>query len=166
MRISFDVDDTLVCGPVVPSERLVPWWQRWRYGEAIRCGTRTLMSELAARRHELWIYTTSFRSPRYLRGWFRAFGIELTGVVNQTRHDRVVGRQGPSKLPPAFGIDLHVDDSVGVAEEGRRHGFEVIVVSPEDRQWTARVLEAVEARSSPTLRCSGPACRRAADLGR
>jgi hypothetical protein len=159
MRISFDVDDTLVCCPTVPSEQFVPWWRRWRYGEGVRSGTRALMSELIARRHELWIYTTSFRSAWYLRGWFGAFGVELTGVVNQTRHDRTVGRRGPSKFPPAFGIDLHVDDSEGVAEEGRRHGFDVVVVSPEDPQWAARVLKAVESRSRPTGRSGGPSAR-------
>jgi hypothetical protein len=65
------------------------------------------------------------------------------GVVNQPRHERVVGRQGPSKYPPAFGIDLHVDDSAGVAEEGRQHRFDVLVVAPTDLDWVARVLEAV-----------------------
>jgi hypothetical protein len=67
-------------------------------------------------------------------------------VVNQHRHERVVGRRGPSKYPPAFGINLHVDDSTGVAEEGRRNGFEVVVVAPQDVDWAARVLEAVEGR--------------------
>ncbi len=162
MRISFDVDDTLVCGDTVPSEQFVGWWwRRWLYDEAIRSGTRALMRELTAGRHELWIYTTSFRSPRYLRGWFGAFGVKLCGVVNQARHERVVGRRGPSKLPPAFGIDLHDDDSEGVAEEGRRHGFDVLVVSPDDLAWTARVLNAVEARSHFTRHGGAPAESRA-----
>lgn len=147
MRISFDIDDTLVCGSDVPSEQHVARWRRWLYRESIRRGTHALMSELAVQGHELWIYTTSFRSARYLHGWFAAFGVTLSGVVNQSRHDREVGRRGPSKLPSAFGIDLHVDDSEGVAEEGRRHGFDVIVIAPKDVQWTARVLEAVDARS-------------------
>lgn len=147
MRISFDLDDTLVCGPAVPSEQFVSWWRRWLYRESIRSGTRALMSELAAGRHELWVYTTSFRSPRYLRGWFAGFGVRLSGVVNQDRHEGVAARRGPSKYPPAFGIDLHVDDSEGVAEEGRRHGFDVVVVSPDDPRWAARVLDAVDARS-------------------
>lgn len=147
MRISFDVDDTLVCGPAVPSEQFVPWWRRWLHDEAIRSGTRALMSELIARRHDLRIDTTSYRSTRYLRGWFGAFGVRLSGVVHQDRHDRIVGQAGPSKLPATFGIDLHIDDSAGMAEEGRRHGFDVLVVFSEDLRWTARVLEAAEARS-------------------
>jgi hypothetical protein len=143
VRISFDVDDTLVCGPAVPAEQFVPWWKRYWYPEPLRQGTRVLMRELHAGGHELWIYTTSYRPARYLRGWFRSFGVRLHGVVNQDRHDRVVGRHRPSKYPPAFGIDLHVDDSAGVAEEGGRHRFRVVVVSPADLDWAARVLEAV-----------------------
>jgi hypothetical protein len=143
MRVSFDVDDTLVCAPHVPTEQFVPHWHRLWYTEKLRRGTNSLMKELIRRRCQLWIYTTSYRSPRYLRGWFRCQGISLAGVVNQARHDRVVGRHGPSKYPPAFGIDLHVDDSDGVALEGKHHGFAVVVVSPEDPDWVARVLEAV-----------------------
>jgi hypothetical protein len=147
MRISFDIDDTLVCGPAVPAEQLVPWWRRWQYPELLRRGTQSLMQDLLRRQCDLWLYTTSYRSPRYLRGWFRSLGIRLGGVVNQYLHERIVGRQGPSKYPPAFGIDLHVDDSAGVWLEGKRHHFAVVVVSPSGTDWASRVLEAVEQRS-------------------
>jgi hypothetical protein len=143
MRISFDIDDTLVCAPCVPTEQYVPWWRRWWYPELLRRGTRALMQELVLRKCDLWIYTTSYRPARYLRRWFESFGVAISGVVNQQRHEQVVGRQGPSKYPPAFGIDLHVDDSEGVAEEGRRHRFRVVVVSPDDPNWADRVLEVV-----------------------
>jgi hypothetical protein len=145
MRISFDVDDTLVCGPTVSVEQCVPWWCRWRYPELLRHGTRELMRELHRRGHRLWIYTTSYRPPGYLHRWFRRTGVRLEGVVNQDRHEQVVGRMTfrgypPSKYPPAFGIDLHIDDSEGVAIEGRQHGFRVLVVAPDDAEWVARVL--------------------------
>lgn len=148
MRISFDIDDTLVCDPSVPTEQVVPHWRRWWYRERLRRGTRELMRALLQRRCQIWVYTTSFRSDAYLRGWFKSFGVPLRGVVNQSRHDQVVGRQGPSKFPPAFGIDLHVDDSEGVGLEGERHRFAVVVVSPKDLEWTRRVLEAVDLRIS------------------
>jgi hypothetical protein len=75
--------------------------------------------------------------------------VPLTGVVNQDEHDRVVKKSQfpgyvPSKYPPAFGIDLHVDDSEGVAIEGREHGFRVVVVPPSDLDWANRVLAAVD----------------------
>jgi hypothetical protein len=150
MRISFDVDDTLVLyDAAVPLENNVSWLWRWRYREPLRYGTKALMQALLERKCELWIYTTSYREPRYMRGWFRSFGVPLTGVVNQDEHDRVVKKSQfpgyvPSKYPPAFGIDLHVDDSEGVAIEGREHGFRVVVVPPSDLDWANRVLAAID----------------------
>jgi hypothetical protein len=84
-----------------------------------------------------------------LRGWFASFGIPIYGVVNQTCHERIIKQSNylsypPSKYPPAFGIDLHVDDSEGVAMEGKQHHFRVVVVSPDDGEWTTRILEAVD----------------------
>ena len=54
-------------------------------------------------------------------------------------------RWRPSKYPPAFGIDLHVDDSPGIAIEGEQHGFRVLVIASDDPGWVTRVLEAVAA---------------------
>ena len=65
-------------------------------------------------------------------------------MINQTIHERELfhnpRERHPSKNPGAFGIDLHVDDSEGVAEEGRRHGFAVVVVAPTDEALTEKVL--------------------------
>jgi FMN phosphatase YigB (HAD superfamily) len=150
MRISFDVDDTLVLhDPALPSEMVVPWWWRWRYPEPLRRDTKRLLQTLHAAGHELWIYTTSYRQPRYMRGWFKSFGVPLAEVINQDRHDLAVKKSQfagymPSKYPPAFGIDLHVDHAEGVATEGREHGFRVVVVSPTDADWAKRVLAAVD----------------------
>ena len=146
MRISFDIDDTLVCDPSVPVERPLSRWGRLWFPEALRLGAPGLMRALIDRRHEVWIYTTSYRSPLYVQGWLRSYRVPVSGVVNQRRHERVVGRGGPSKFPPAFGIQLHVDDSPGVAAEGRRHGFAVVVVAPGDADWVERILDAVAGR--------------------
>lgn len=146
MRISFDIDDTLICDSSVPTEQYVSWWRRWRYPERLRQGTRSLMTALLRRRCKIWIYTSSCRSPRYLKSWFASFGIPLEGVVNLDRHERRVGLRGPSKFPPAFGIDLHVDDSTGVAMEGESHRFPVLLVAPDDSAWIERVLGEVDGR--------------------
>jgi FMN phosphatase YigB (HAD superfamily) len=144
LRVSFDVDDTLVCGAGVPSEQNVPFLYRRRYPEPVRRGSRALMRELGRRNCRVWLYTSSGRPAHYLEGWFRCQGIRLEGVVNQDRHHAVVGCRGPSKFPPAFNIHLHVDDSEGVAMEARTHGFHVCVVAPHDPAWAERVLAAVE----------------------
>lgn len=149
MRISFDLDDTLICrGGYVPNEPPLPLMVRWLVAdEPLRLGTRVLMKELWTRGWEPWIYTTSYRRPAQVRRWLRFHGVSVAGVINQDSHEaffrgRVDGHR-PSKYPPGFGIDLHVDDSDGVRIEGEQHGFPVVVIRSVDREWTEKVLAAI-----------------------
>ena len=91
-----------------------------------------------ARGWEIWVYTTSYRSAAYIRRLFWLHGIQLDGVVNQARHDREVTVRS-TKYPPQFGIDLLIDDSEGVRLEAERHGFAMLVVSPQDSEWLTKV---------------------------
>ncbi len=149
LRISFDLDDTLICyqDGVACEPNRVPRLLRPWYREPIRAGAPALMRELSAQGWDVWVYTTSNRPPGPLRVWFGFYGVRLGGVVNQDIYDRWAARNGgrsgkPSKYPPGWNIRLHVDDSDGVEWEGRRHGFSVVVVSPDDPDWADRVREA------------------------
>ncbi|MBY0455815.1 MAG: HAD family hydrolase [Gemmataceae bacterium] len=144
MRLSFDLDDTLICyhpGAVHEPNR-VRWWLRpWVY-EPLRLGAAELLAELA-QKHEIWVYTTSYRSPWNVSWWLWCYGARVGRVINQDVHERVCGRRGPSKVPGRFGIDLHIDDSWGVWAENRLDR-NVCVVQPTDPDWAAKVQEAVE----------------------
>ncbi|WHS58303.1 hypothetical protein [Pseudomonas sp. G2-4] len=149
IRISFDIDDTLACQLhhcAVEQSRLPACVHRW-LGEPLRCGTRSLTRELRRQGCSIWVYTSSGRTPSYIRRWLMLYGIRVDGVVNSVLHNHALTAHGlsntPSKFPPAFGIDLHVDDSEGVQLEGDDHGFRVVVVHPEDERWAQKVLDAV-----------------------
>ncbi len=143
MRIAFDLDDTLV--PSTGGIEAVPFWPaRWVFREKLRAGTATMLRELESEGHDLWVYTTSLRRSWYVNTWFRLHGIRLGGVINHTKHANAMkaedpARQSLSKFPPAFGIDLLVDDLPGIAVEGERHGFGVLVVDPADKRWVEKV---------------------------
>lgn len=150
LRISFDLDDTLTCHSVkVPRERgFLAAVSLWWFGEPLREGTRSLIAELRRRGWKIWIYTTSSRSPWYIRHWLLLHRIHVNGIINSERHRTTPGsrfiQRLPSKFPPAFGIDLHVDDSEGVEMEGQAHGFRVVQVDPHDLSWMHKVLNAVD----------------------
>ena len=169
MRVSFDIDDTLVCrsakGPPEPGH-LPAVFCRW-FGEPLRRGTCSLIRELRRRGCSIWIYTTSERTPFQIRLWLFLYGIHVNGVVNGERHRRELPARGfarlPSKYPPAFGIDLHVDDSDGVRMEGEQHGFSVVIIQPNDDHWAGRVLAAldgctVRSASKPLQATAAPPC--------
>lgn len=148
MRISFDLDDTLICYQTdVPQEQIPPWYRRWAATEEpLRLGTRNLIHEIQRKGHEVWIYTTSHRNPYSVWWWLWAYGIVVGRVINQDIHERTLRKEGeslPSKNPRAFGISWHIDDSEGVRQEGQQFGFSVVVVSPHDREWTQKVLQAI-----------------------
>lgn len=158
MRISFDLDDTLICyGAGVPAEPVPSWFRRiLAPSEPLRRGARDLMRQLQSRGWELWVYTTSHRSPRSIRRWLRSYGIRVADAINQDIHNEYL-RRGPNDYPPsknpkAFGIDLHVDDSEGVRIEGEKHGFRVVVVTPEDGAWAEKVLAAADEAERRTQR--------------
>ena len=165
MRISFDLDDTLVPTTVeFPVERRGLWSMLLArvFPERIRDGAPGLLKELRARGHELWVYTTSSRSTWYIRWWFRSLGVPLDGVVQAEKHRRVMKKSFPelshlSKYPPAFDIQLHIDDSIGVETEGRENGFEVQVISPIDDGWGA-IVEAAVLIASGSLRAGERRC--------
>lgn len=149
MRISFDLDDTLICRSNQPCES--PNWRPWNRLiriEPLRLGSRLLFNRLRERGCEIWIYTSSGRSQRSILRWLRRFGLQVDDVVNEavdgSEPDPVSPFRRPSKNPRAFGIDLHVDDSEGVRLEGERFGFRVLLVSPVDDDWVSRILECVD----------------------
>ena len=156
MRIAFDLDGMLIPAPGSPMavEQLGPL-ARLISREQIRAGAPGLLTALRRRGHETWLYTTSYRSPMRLRAWFAAFGVRLDGIVNQVHHQAIVPRAVSSKYPPAFGIDLLIDDSEGVVLEGRRHGFAVLHVVAHDMAWCSRVDLAVRAMEDERARCVG-----------
>src|SRR5262245_1212584 len=151
MRISFDLDDTLICYQgSVPYETPLRWPASWLVrDEPLRAGARSLVGELWRRGWEVWVYTTSLRDPLSVRIWLWLHGVRVARVINQDVHDahfrrHPTHRHVPSKNPAAFGIALHVDDSDGVRMEGDLHGFRVVVLDPNDLDWTNKVLAAVE----------------------
>jgi hypothetical protein len=116
-RISFDVDETLVCRGVLGyiERGLLPRFIHMWLCEPLRARTRSLTRELKQRGWSVWVYTSSMRTPFQVRFWLFLHGITIDGVINDDRHRRELSVRRfsrlPSKYPPAFGIDLHVDDS-------------------------------------------------------
>lgn len=149
MKISFDLDDTLFVSPDnFKTEKELKFPFNKIYKERLRFGTIKLLNTIREQSIELWIYTTSFRSERYIRNLFRCYGIKLDSVVNGERHSyEVQGNKRepmPSKYPGYYRIDLHVDDDVSVAQNGRTFGFKVHLVGEQDDQWDDKIMKEIE----------------------
>lgn len=149
MIVSFDLDDTLFVSPdKCKTEEPLVFPLNKIYKERLRFGTKCLFRQLHDKNVETWIYTTSFRTENYIRRLLKCYGIKVSQIVNGERHLKEV--QGdkkepmPSKYPSRYRIDLHIDDDISVAQNGKLYGFKVLIINSQDDIWTSKVLQKVE----------------------
>ena len=149
MRISFDLDEVLFVSPeshktepplMFPLDRI--------YTERLRLGTPELINELQKLGYEVWVYTSSFRTERYIKKLFAHYGVRFDGIVNASRHLKEVQRDRketlPQKLPNWYRIALHVDDESIVCTTGRQYGFEVYQLNAQDDDWAEKIIARAE----------------------
>ncbi len=145
MRVSFDLDEVLFVSPRThKTEPTLPFpWDRI-FPERLRLGTPDLIRSLQDAGYQVWIYTSSERSERYIRRLFRHYGVQLDGIVNAERHLREV--QGnrrehlPQKVPSRYRISLHVDDESVIASWGREYGFHTYLLNAQDDDWKEKII--------------------------
>ena len=135
MRVSFDLDDVLFVSPDRFETEPPPHAPfDLIFKERLRKGTVDLIHTLQNEGFEVWVYTSSFRSERYLRALFSRYRIRPQIL--------------PQKMPGFYRISLHVDDEDVIHENGRRYGFRTIRVREPDEHWAEKVLnEAIRIRN-------------------
>ncbi len=141
MRISFDLDETLISAS--DSWQVEPDLPGFRDDrERLRLGTSQLFRWLRSEGHEIWIYTNSYRGFKDLARWFTACRLPVDEVINQIKHDEKRFELDPrvrvDKNPAWFDIDLHFDDLIELSSDSR-----IEIIDPSDSEWVARVMQIV-----------------------
>ena len=145
MRVSFDLDEVLFVSPEThKTEPPLPFPLNRVFKERLRLGTPELIHELQKMDYDVWIYTSSFRSEKYIRYLFRCYGVKLDGIVNGDRHLREVqhghSESLPQKLPNRYKISLHIDDEAIVCSYGRQYGYNVYQLNAQDDDWKEKII--------------------------
>jgi hypothetical protein len=145
MKISFDLDEVLFVNPdryEIEDPPRFPF--DYIFKERLRKGTIELLNRLHEQGFELWVYTSSFRSERYIKMLFNAYGIKFDGIINAQRHlEEVQGDRPdplPQKMPGFYRISLHVDDEDVIHENGKLYGFRTIKIYEPDDEWVEKVI--------------------------
>lgn len=149
MRISFDLDEVLFVSPEThKTEPPLPFPLNRLFKERLRLGVPGLINELQRLDYEVWVYTSSFRTERYIKTLFRLYGVHFDGIVNATRHLKEV--QGnrrerlPQKMPNRYRISLHVDDEAVICSSGRQYGFRTYQLDAQDDDWAEKIIRRAE----------------------
>lgn len=146
VKISFDLDEVLFVSPEThKTEKALPFPLNKIFIERLRYGTPLLINELQNRGYEVWVYTSSYRTERYIKCLFALYGIHFDEIVNAQRHLKEVQRNRkemlPQKLPNNYRISLHIDDEEVVASYGKAYGFEVYQLNAQDDNWEEKILD-------------------------
>lgn len=148
MRVSFDLDEVLFVSPhthMTEPELRFPFNKI--YTERIRYGTPDLIHSLQAEDIEVWVYTSSYRTQRYIKRLFRHYDVRFNGIINAQRHLKEVqaGHKQtlPQKLPNRYRISLHIDDEAVVVTYGKAYGFNVYQLDAHDDEWKEKIMERV-----------------------
>ena len=149
MRVSFDLDEVLFVNPQTHlTEPQLRFPYSKMYWERLRLGAPELIRKLQERGIEVWVYTSSYRTQKYIKRLFRHYGVKFDGIVNAQRHLEEVqrGRKEtlPQKLPNMYRISLHIDDEEIVCTYGKAYGFNVYQLNAHDDDWEEKILERVD----------------------
>ena len=149
MRISFDLDEVLFVSPKThKTEPELRFPLNRIYKERLRLGTPSLINKLQSMGYEVWVYTSSFRSERYIKTLFWLYGVRFDGIVNGTRHLKEVQRDHktvlPQKLPNHYRISLHVDDESVICTLGPQYGFRTYQLEAQDDDWKEKIIARAE----------------------
>ena len=149
MRVSFDLDEVLFVSPEThKTEPPLKFPLGNFFKERLRLGTPELINQLQRMGYDVWIYTSSFRSERYITTLFGLYGVHFDGIVNATRHLREVqGNRSyklPQKMPNHYKISLHVDDESVICASGRQYGFRTYQLDAQDDDWKEKIIQRAE----------------------
>lgn len=159
MKISFDLDEVLFVSPEkYKTEEALKFPFNHIFKERLRLGTIDLIHRLQDEGFEVWVYTSSFRSIKYIRNLFRLYNIRFDDIINGDRHINEVQKDKrdtvPQKLPSKYRISLHIDDENNIVACGKMYGYNVLKIYEPDDAWTDKVLEAaynIRKREHPEL---------------
>lgn len=149
MRVSFDLDEVLFVSPETHKTEPPPFFpMNIIFRERLRLGTPELIRKLQEMEYEVWVYTSSFRSERYITRLFRLYGVRFDGIVNGNRHLKEVQRNNstvlPQKMPSHYRISLHIDDETVICSMGPRYGFRTYRLDAQDDNWQEKIIARAE----------------------
>lgn len=148
MRVSFDLDEVLFVSPKThKTEKELQFPLNKIFKERLRLGTPELIHRLQEEGFEVWVYTSSFRSEKYIKSLFRSYGVKFDSIVNGHRHMAEVQSNRrdtlPSKLPSKYRISLHIDDETIMYTCGKEYGFNVFQLNAQDDDWQKKIIDKV-----------------------
>lgn len=145
-RVAFDLDEVLYATGDCPSDEAPGFpWSAITPEKLIK-GAAVLIHELQGKGYDVWVYTASFKSERYLRFLFKGYKIKLDGVVNSVALKKQ--QKGEvSKIKEAmknkYTTTLHIDRDHLLYVDRVTKNYDYLSLKCENINWASKVIHLV-----------------------
>lgn len=144
-RATLDLDEVVFAKDgSVPAEKELPFPFSKLYRERLRLGVPALFRLLNREGWDVWVYTSQYYSPEYIRRLFRKYHVRVTGVVTgaarKTGNDSAAGLE--KLVKDKYQSTLHIDSETVLLTRADGGEFEDLRL-PGESVWSAEVMEIV-----------------------
>ena len=144
-RATLDLDEVVFAKDgSVPAEKALPFPLSKLYRERLRLGVPALFRLLNREGWDVWVYTSQYYSPEYIRRLFRKYHVRVTGVVTgaarKTGKDSAAGLE--KLVKDKYQSTLHIDSETVLFTRADGGEFEDLRL-PGESVWSAEVMEIV-----------------------
>ena len=144
-RATLDLDEVVFAKDgSVPAEKELPFPFSKLDRERLRLGVPALFRLLNREGWDVWVYTSQYYSPEYIRRLFRKYHVRVTGVVTgaarKTENDSAAGLE--KLVKDKYQSTLHIDSETVLLTRADGGEFEDLRL-PGESVWSAEVMEIV-----------------------
>ena len=147
-RVTLDLDELVFCANRDEAEKPLSFpFNRW-YTEHIRRGIPALLHHLGMLDYDVWVYSSKYYSPEYIRAFFRYYSVRLDGIITG------MGRKGKAHeeenkrmsqlLYNQYEETLHIDRGMVLRTGKNVKPYEVYPIEAGDDCWVQAVMTVVD----------------------
>jgi len=145
-RAVFDLDEVLWImedEKNAPAENAPGFLAGCRYKQRLRQYAPILLRELGKMGYDTWVYTAGYYSVEYIRGFFKAYGVKIDGVVNGAKRSRKGGKSEFAALNKKYRETLHIDLEHLTRIRPAENDFDYFTLDRDEGNWSVKVLKTV-----------------------
>ena len=142
MRVSFDLDEVLICDPdKYPAEKL-PFPLNVAFPETIRKNAGLLTAALCDFSFDVWVYTGKFYSSRHVKALLGIHRGRVSGVINGVNK-----KYSDSPIQESFRnkyrVAVHIDNESIIWIDTRKKEYEIIDIK-SDKYWANKAFKLIK----------------------
>lgn len=142
-RATLDLDEVVFQSQKQePAEKRVPFPLNLRYSRRLRLGVPALISYLDAHGYDVWVYSSRYYSPEYIRALFRLKHVRVTGLVTGSRPGH--GRKAiENEMKNHYHTTLSIDRESLLRVNHLTKSYEEYPLDSGKDDWSAQVIDRI-----------------------